>query len=390
MAHMVKRMAYAGETPWHSLGAVITDPTDLDRCREEGGLDWDVTLEEVALVERYGVNAPGDDDHAPGEVKLYKDRKGVARPRVRGDLVTCGRAVIRTDTNKAIALVGNGYQPLSNRDAFEWFRPWVESGEATIETCGELHGGTRVWVLAKIKGTRIDVGDGDEVQTYALLAHAHNGKAAINAGLTGTRVVCHNTLSYALRGSGGRSANIIKVPHTKGAKATLDRVREAADQVRAHNGSVAEAFRAMTRVRVKSAEVVELVVNHVYGVKAKTAEEKAKARKSPRLEEITRLYEKGMGQDLATANGTAWGLLAAITEYETHHARTDEDAADIETRVHGLAFHTGKRRLELATLIMQDIALKVGGDKPRGIALEDVLGQEATADILAIAAASAA
>ena len=40
MSHMVKRMAYASEggTPWHGLGAVLSDPSNLDLCRIEAGL----------------------------------------------------------------------------------------------------------------------------------------------------------------------------------------------------------------------------------------------------------------------------------------------------------------------------------------------------------------
>lgn len=313
MAHQIKRMAFFGATPWHGLGARITDPSDLDRCRVEAGLDWDVKLAPVLLTD--------------------------------GTPVGCGSAVVRCDTGEAISLVGPGFRPLSNRDAFEWFRPWLDSGEATIETAGELHGGNRVWILARIKGTGFDVGEGDRVEPYILLAHGHGGASAlaIRAGLTAIRVVCNNTLSMALGAGVGKGSNLVKIPHTAGARTSLENVRQAIESVRRHCGAVAEVFRALTRIKIPSEAAVRAFVDLVYGAPAER--EDGKAPREPRKDAIVELFETGTGQDLPTAHGTAWGLWNALTEYETHAARGDAASRNVGGRLNGLAFGSNGARI---------------------------------------------
>jgi phage/plasmid-like protein (TIGR03299 family) len=322
MAHEIKRMAYTGPTPWHGLGKVLSDPSDLDRCRVEAGLDWDVKLAPVFLAD--------------------------------GSAVECGNAVVRCDTGEAISLVGPGFVPLSNADAFEWFRPWLTSGEATIETAGELHGGNRVWILAKVAGTEFDVGHDDVVQPYILLAHGHGGPKtlAIRAGLTAVRVVCHNTLSMAIGdGDGMKGSSLVKIPHTAGARTSLDNVRQAIDAVRAHCAAVAELFRALTRIPVTSDATVRAFVDAVYG--APVEREDGRPNREPRKEEIVRLFHEGVGSDLVSARGTMWGLWQALTEYETHAATSEKAAANIAARVNGLAFGKNGQKIAAALRVLR-------------------------------------
>jgi phage/plasmid-like protein (TIGR03299 family) len=338
---MIKKMAFTGATPWHGLGATLTDPTNIDQCLKEAGLDWDVRLEPVKLA-------------------------------ASGEAVTCGNAVVRTDTGRALSLVGNGFVPLKNADAFEWFRPWVESGEATIETAGELIGGNRVWVLAKVKGTDFEVGDGDRVNPYILLAHGHGGTytMAIRAGMTAVRVVCNNTLSMALGGGVGKGSNLVKIAHTKGAATSLESVREAVDYVRAQSGKVADVFRTLTQVQVTD-EAVDAFLDAVYG-KTK-AGKNGKPGREPKKEEIRRLFEEGTGADLSSARGTAWGLYNALTEYESHHARSERTAGNVAGRLNSLAFGGAGVAINKAMDAMRILAEARSGG---GIAIEDVFGSD--------------
>lgn len=322
MAHMIKRMAFTGDTPWHwsKTGADgrsvrLTDPTNIETCMRESGLDWDVRLDTVYLAD--------------------------------GSAVLEGKAVVREDTGRAIGLVGNGYRPLRNAEAFAWFKPWLDAGVATIETCGELKGGSRVWILAKM-GPAIEVGDGDMVGRYALLSHAHNGSMAIRGGLTPIRVVCHNTLSAAIEGEG---SGIVKIFHTAGAKTELSKLQAAIEAVGAQWDRVADTYRAMAATRIKDEKAVRAFVRAVYG-----AEEPAEGKKPGKREQaIVELFEAGTGQDLGSARGTAWGLYNALTEYVTHAAVSDAASKNREARQHSLAFGGGRRTIDRGMALIEDI-----------------------------------
>src|SRR5262249_27318291 len=107
------------------------------------------------------------------------------------------KAVKRSTDGKVLGVVGPRWQPLQNKDAFNWFDPFLAAGQATLEAAGSLAGGTRVWVLAKLNRDPIVVVPGDEVTKYLLLSNGHDGSLAVRCGFTPIRVVCNNTLQMA-------------------------------------------------------------------------------------------------------------------------------------------------------------------------------------------------
>ena len=50
----------------------------------------------------------------------------------------------------ALGMVGSGYEPLQNTEAFKFFEPFIEGKYAEFHTAGALGNGERVWVLVKL------------------------------------------------------------------------------------------------------------------------------------------------------------------------------------------------------------------------------------------------
>lgn len=50
-------------------------------------------------------------------------------------------AVCRTSDNAFLGIIGSDYTPLQNEQALEWFQPFLDANEATLETAGNLKGG---------------------------------------------------------------------------------------------------------------------------------------------------------------------------------------------------------------------------------------------------------
>jgi hypothetical protein len=61
-----------------------------------------------------------------------------------------------------------------------------------------------VWLLACLPKD-IRVGNDDAVEPYLLFSNSHDGSQAIDVRLTTVRVVCRNTLSFALNGHSARA-----------------------------------------------------------------------------------------------------------------------------------------------------------------------------------------
>lgn len=166
-------MFYVGGVPWHGLGTRLErPPSTAAAAMKAANLDWQVI-----------------------KVPLY----GAAGTRLVA--VPEANAVVRVDrwgSEKCdvFGVVGDGYTPVQNLDAFEFFDPLIKNGDAAYHTAGALGRGERVWVLAEMKG-EFEVGPGDKVRRYVLLSNSHDGRSSLH--LKFTPVLTIRALDMALK-----------------------------------------------------------------------------------------------------------------------------------------------------------------------------------------------
>lgn len=314
-------MFSVGQTPWHKLGTILDAPPTIEEALKIAGLDWNVQLQDVWTAE------------------------GAAVP---------AKAVVREDSGDVLGAVGLQYTPLQNVAALKWFDRWIETGKVELETAGSLFGGRRVWALAKMKSDPIDVGGGDIVEKYILLGHSHDGSLAVRAGLTPIRVVCNNTLSWAVNDAD--ASNLFRLQHRKNVVQKLEDVADKLDALDARLNDAGADFRRLAEAPVSGSKAVEAFVGAVY------RQDGEQLKKGRRLGKITELFESGRGQDLKTSNGTHWGLYNALTEYVTHHQNKD-----LEKRTNGMAYGSGVETIRRGFDVAYVMATKQ-------ISIEDVFG----------------
>lgn len=165
MAHQVETMAYAGEVPWHGLGVPVSNDLTPQQMQQKAGLDWKV--EKQDLVTASGAKVDGK------------------------------QALVRTSDNKVLDVIGKGWNPVQNDEAFDFFSEYVLAGDMEMNTAGSLRDGNMVWALAKVKDSFTILGE-DQVDSYLLFSNPHQYGKAIDVRFTPIRVVCNNTLSLSL------------------------------------------------------------------------------------------------------------------------------------------------------------------------------------------------
>jgi len=176
------QMAYAGETPWHGLGTAVSNDISVDDMLVKSGLDWNVYSTDTF----YELNG-----------KMVKTGK---------------KALVRDMDGKFLSQISDAWNPVQNREAFEFFREFVDEGSMEMHTAGSLRGGKLVWVLAKLKDEGFELFNGDKMEGYLLFSNPHEFGSGINIRFTPIRVVCNNTLTASLNSN---SLNAISVNHRR-------------------------------------------------------------------------------------------------------------------------------------------------------------------------------
>jgi len=293
MAHEIESIMSVKLTPWHGLGVILPEAPNAETAIKEAGLDWTVTKRKV-WYERDN----GEQDVAKGQY-----------------------AVVRDSDDRYMGYAGESWQPLQNTDAFKFFDPFIESGEATFETAGSLDHGRRIWVLAKINRNPIEVVKGDIVDKYILLSNHHSAGYAVRGALTPIRVVCANTEAMAFNNS---KTQIFKATHSLKMNERLERVQQSISMADSAFEQTAEFYKRFASKQVLQNDV-QRFVNMAFGYADVVNSGREEAFKRKQTETIVRLFETGRGSDILGVRGTVWGLYNAATEFLSHeNGKTSE------------------------------------------------------------------
>jgi phage/plasmid-like protein (TIGR03299 family) len=297
MAHQVETMAWTNEMPWHGLGVRVDKFNSVEHLITAAGLNWEINLAPVCPVI--------DGAHGP----IIDDKF----------------ALVRSSDSAVLDIVGSRYQPVQNADAFEFFRDFVEAGNATLETAGSLRGGRYVWGLANMH-TSFFAGARDRVKNYLLVGAPHESGKSLIARYTSVRVVCNNTLTLAL----SSGSNVFKWTHNTvfDGNAIL-----AGKKLLADAAQVAEEFEEnaekLVEIKLDASRVKEILARIVMpeclkpGAKitpqdiARDFDELA----SRPLKNILQAYTLAPG----ATPGTGWGALNAFTYWADHMASHNPD-----------------------------------------------------------------
>jgi len=292
MAHEVESMMYVGETPWHGLGVAVPEGKKLsiDEAIAEAGLDWKVELRHISAG-----------DEKAGELCIPDY------------YATC-----RTSDSRILGIVGRNYHILQNMEAFQWFRPFLDSGEATIETAGSLKGGSKIWVLAWIRRDPLYVGKEDMIRHYVLLSNSHDGSQSVRVGFTPIRVVCNNTLCLAHESAAGR---LLRVKHTRRILETLDEVRETIDLAHREFAATVDQYRRLSSRQINRTDLVRYV-RIVFGLK-EHVRTPAQEKQEKIVPAVIQLFEAGRGSHMAGRN--FWGAYNAVNEYLNYFRGRTQD-----------------------------------------------------------------
>ncbi|WP_298159429.1 DUF932 domain-containing protein [Ferrovum sp.] len=309
MAHSVENMAFVGDTPWHGLGKQLPENQPIEVWQREAGMDWEIKESEVLY-------------RADDKILPYADSK----------------VLHRSDTGKALSVVSKRYQVVQPGEVLGFYRDLVSVGGFELESAGVLKEGRKLWALAQT-GQETLLKGGDRVKAYLLLATSCDSTLATTAQFTSVRVVCNNTLQMAV----GDSKGAVKVPHStsfdpRQVKQALGLGISAWDEFMGSMKQLAER-------KTNKFEAMNFLVD-VLGDPTLPLQEQPNQKA---LQAVYALYSgEGKGSTLASASGTAWGLVNAVTDYVDHSRRARSEDYRLDSAWFGQGAQIKQKAFEKA------------------------------------------
>jgi phage/plasmid-like protein (TIGR03299 family) len=302
-------MAYRGAVPWHRLGEELPEDAPIEDWLRAAQLEWELERQPVQYF-------------AGEKLRAMKGRF----------------VLVRNDTHDALSIVSEDYKLVQPKEVLEFYRDLIDDYGYKLETAGALNGGRKVWALARteLAGTADRRGE-DELAAYVLFATSCDKTLATTVAFTSVRVVCQNTLSFAIRDTNTNQRPRIKVPHNlqfdaEDVKAKLDLM----------NGSWS-AF--LDEVGMMVARPIDAVAASSFfeGLLPHGRDKRLTARAVSDHQTLMSFFKgRAPGQKLASAQGTLWGALNAVTYY-ADHVRSSSGGDRLDSAWFGTGFALKER-----------------------------------------------
>lgn len=296
-------MFYAadGGVPWHRDGTPTLTAVTSKEAAKEAGIDWEVEMCPLRL---------GDKNRTP--VKGYK-------------------AIVRDLDRKTLGVVGGYYEPIQNRDCFEFLDSLVEDGVATYETAGAINGGKVVWMLMRLNSDWELMVNGNVQQfcDFLLATTSHDGTRAAGFWPTRVRVVCRNTLHAVI---GGKAA-VAYVRHHGDVSENLKKARELFKLTTAEMRRMSQYLEEAARTEV-TAEQVEEVREEIFG----TLDDATPTQRRKAIESFMDIYKEEQDAD----GRNAFALVNAVTGFADHKVRVTQKSSAMGSSLSG-GIHLFKR-----------------------------------------------
>jgi phage/plasmid-like protein (TIGR03299 family) len=318
MAHLLEQMAYVGATPWHGLGNQLDINQPIEVWAKQAGMDWQIREASVRFM-----TGNGDDLAITGSFPENK-------------------VLFRSDTNAPLSVVGHRFKVVQPSEILEFYRDLTECSGFELETAGVLKGGRKIWALART-GQSSTLKGNDVTNAYVLLATACDGTLATTAQFTSIRVVCNNTLAVAL----GSSTGAVKVPHNTSFDAQA--VKRQLGITVGKWDSFIYAMKGLCERKVQSHEAR----NYITRVFSNADKATSAGTNERAMNKVMALFDgHGMGADLVSSSGTAFGLLNAMTQFVDHERRARSPDHRLESAWFGQGSVLKEKALDQAMMMI--------------------------------------
>ena len=243
----------------------------------------------------------------------------------------------------------------ANQETLRFYKAYFDCGNAEIETVGSLDGARIIWTLARLNEDFVLPG-GDELKGYILLASRHEDREKIEIHFLTLRSASNSMLKIA-----SKARPTVKNSFRRSFKSTLpflsesslqfdedmiERTRKTIEMGRTAISAHAKDAQLLAEKKVTE-QIAENYMNEVFKQDSENIEE---AKQKANAQSALDAFRNAPGQNLESAQMTAWGLLTAVTYTADRLGKTPDSR--LRQAWFGPNAKIKKRALELALKLL--------------------------------------
>ena len=267
------------EATWSRVGTDISAESSVDQILRAAGLDYTVIKQPIFLEN--GIQIPDK------------------------------MATVKEETGKYIGVVSNKYQIYQNDEAFGF----IDSiPDIQFVKAGETHTGM-VYIIGKLPSVHVL---NDEFTPHVIFQTSHNGLFQIRATICPLRMVCQNqfALSFA------RMRNTISIHHSSQMRGKVAQAKELLADTAVYMNGFTNTAEELAMLKITDSDFYSIC--DAFFDSTKEITERQKKAISTNKELVRACYR---ADDNANFVGTAWGVVNAFTDLETHKPRKQTKTA---------------------------------------------------------------
>lgn len=212
-------------------------------------------------------------------------------------------ATVGTD-GKIRGVVKESYEVINNAEAFTLADALHDEGNLEYVRGGETYRGMSYLIMALPQFKVLE----DDIKLYFILQNSFAGQQALKAAIAPLRIVCQNQFRVAFRDA----SNSISIRHTSTAQGRLEQARQMLGYAGEYITEFQKYAEKLATIKVTKSQVNQFIESMF---PCKSEAQVSIERNNVLKADFLKCYR---ADDLANFNGTAWGLLNAWQDYETH------------------------------------------------------------------------
>ena len=338
--------------PWHGLGQKADGAMSVNEALRLSQANYKVELQPVIAM-------------TPELIHAMENGQMIDASRLLDTLVPNTRVTMRMDTEKSLGIVSDKYGIVQNEDAFKFVDMFCsgkfadQNNTPTIETCGVLGNGERVFVTAKFPDPIVlDARRNDLVEMYVLFTTSHDGTGSVRCIVTPVRVVCNNTLNLALADNIGR----ISFRHSSNVMNRLDLLNEenaefaykALNVSEVYTKSLKESFDHLRTIKLAEKDLDKILAEIALAEEGKKAflesgnifNENIPTRGRNIFLGMKECLESGVGQDILESGNALWAI-NGITSYYQNGANFKNEEVKMDNILDGQVYKKVNKAYEM-------------------------------------------